>query len=498
MKNILSNKIDDKMNLFKEIFNGAEDVIFRDVQLGKETEIRIGIIFIDGLVNGDFISEYIIQALLIKEDVISQAAKKGRLELYGTITKEALAASEVKDSKELDTMVKAVLSGDTLILIDNEEKGVIVSTRQYPNRSVDEPKTETVVRGPRDGFTESFKMNTSLIRRRIKDTELKLKIHSIGRRSKTSVGVMYIDDIVNTELLEEVNKRLESIDIDAVLDSSTLEYLIEDNYLTVFPQMENTERPDAAVASIYEGRIAIVVDNSPFVLLVPATMGTLLQSSEDYYTRWTEASAIRLLRIIAVFLSLLAPSLYIAITAYHPGLLPTRLIYFLAASRVNVPFPAVVEATLMELTMELLREGGTRMAGPIGSTVGIVGGLIIGQAAVEAGVVSPLMIIIVAITSISSFAIPTYEISAAFRICRFAFIAMAAVLGLYGIMLGLIFLASHLSNLSSFGISFTSPYSGAGSNQKDYKDTVIKAPLQFLDLRPLFTFPKDKRRMKRR
>ena len=236
--------------------------------------------------------------------------------------------------------------------------------------------------------------------------------------------------------------------------------------------------------------------NSPFALIVPATMGTLIQSSEDYYERWSQTTIIRIIRIIAMFLSFTAPALYIAITAYHPGLLPTKLIYFLAASRINVPFPSVVEAILMELTMELLREAGTRVSGPIGSTIGIVGGLIIGQAAVDAGIVSPLMIIIVAVTTISTFAIPSYEMATGFRTVRFTFIALAGVLGLYGVVLGIIVLLSHFIILSSFGIPFTSPFSGLGIEEGDLKDTLVKAPIQRLWLRPGFTNPKNKRRMR--
>ncbi|NLV87994.1 MAG: spore germination protein, partial [Tissierellia bacterium] len=283
---------------------------------------------------------------------------------------------------------------------------------------------------------------------------------------------------------------------DSIPDSSVLESLIEDNYLSPFPQIESTERPDAVAASLYEGRVALIVDNSPFALILPATFGTLLQSSEDHYSRWAESSFVRLIRLFAVALTVLSPSLYVAVTAYHPGLLPTILTYYLAASRINVPFPAVVEATLMELTLELLRESGTRISGPIGTTVGIVGGLIIGQAAVEAGIVSPLMIIIVAVTTISSFAIPSYELGVGFRLWRFILIACASVLGLYGIVLGIIVLLTHLVRLNSFGVPYTSPYSGLGISEGELKDTLIKAPTQHLQQRPSFTSPRNKIRMR--
>jgi spore germination protein len=319
----------------------------------------------------------------------------------------------------------------------------------------------------------------------------------VGTRSKTDVAILYIEDIADDNLVSEVRRRIDAVDIDAVLDSSILEHLIEDDYKSLFPQIDNTERPDTVAASLYEGRVAIIVDNSPFVLIVPGTLGTLLQSTEDYYSRWSEGTLLRLIRFVAVLLATLSPALYIAITAYHPGLLPTRLVYYVGASRVNVPFPAVIEATIMELTMELIRQAGTRISGPIGSTIGIVGGLIIGQAAVEAGIVSNLMIIIVAITTIATFAIPSYELGSALRICKFGFIFLSGIFGLYGIMLGVILLFSHIVILNSFGIPLSSPYSGLGIEQGDLKDTFVKGPIQSLWQRPGFTKPKNIKRMKR-
>lgn len=245
-----------------------------------------------------------------------------------------------------------------------------------------------------------------------------------------------------------------------------------------------------------EGRVGLVVDNTPFVLIVPATLGTLMQSSEDYYTRWVIASIIRIIRYIAAFVAVLSPALYIAITAFHPGLLPTRLAFYLAATRINVPFPAVVEAFIMELTIEFIREAGTRISGPIGTTIGIVGGLIIGQAAVEAGIVSPLMIIIVALTTIASFTLPSQELTSGLRFYRFIIMILSAILGLYGVMLGLIIMVTHMVNLNSFGVPFASPFSGVGLKTGDLKDVLVRLPKRQSKYRPDFTFPQDKRRIK--
>ncbi|HFL3828584.1 TPA: spore germination protein [Clostridioides difficile] len=495
---MLSKDLNKNVENLKDIFKDCGDISFRFIEIGNNHKTQACFVFSDGLIDKHLISEYAIQLLLTNSETEEFNIVKFKSKLLDTLAKESIAIPEVEEEDNIDKIVDAILSGETAFLVDRVDKALLLSGRGWPTRGVGEPETETVVRGPRDGFSETLKINMTLVRRRIRDPKLKIKKGQIGRRSKTDIGIMYIEDIANDELVKEVYRRLDHIDIDGILDSSALEYLIEDNYLSPFPQIENTERPDTVAAALYEGRVAILVDNTPFALIVPATVGTLLQSSEDYYSRWTIASFIRLIRLIAGFLAILAPALYIAITSFHPGLIPTRLTYYVAASRINVPFPAVVEAFLMEITIELLRESGTRISGPIGTTIGIVGGLIIGQAAVEAGIVSPLMIIIVAITTIAAFALPSYELASGLRFCRFIFMVLAAIFGLYGIMLGVVLLSTHLVRLNSFGIPFTSPYSGLGMKEGDLKDTLIKAPIQYLQFRPKFTFPKNKRRIRKR
>ncbi len=492
----IDKDLNKNIQLLKDTFKDCDDIVYRNFYIGKDGEIALLFIYVDGLIDKPLLSEYVIQSLSDEEDIEKPIGVNVKSHIFNIIANEDIALSELKEEVEMGKIIDAILSGETALFIDGIDRAIILSTRGWPSRSVDEPETETVVRGPREGFTESLKVNTSLVRRRIKDPKLKIKMTKVGKRSKTGVAIMYIEDIVQNQLVEEVNKRIGKVDIDAILDSTMLENLIEDDYLSPFPQIENTERPDSVAASLYEGRVALVVDNSPFALIIPATIGTLMQSSEDYYGRWAITSTIRIIRYIAAFIALLAPSLYIAITSFHPGLLPTRLAYYVAATRVNVPFPAFLEAFLMELTIELLREAGTRMAGPIGTTIGIVGGLIIGQAAVDAGIVSPLMIIIVAVTTIASFTLPSYDLATGLRLYRFILMICAAILGLYGIMLGFLIMLTHLVKLNSFGIPFTSPYSGLGLEEGDLKDTLVKAPIQKLKRRPTFTFPKNKRRLR--
>ncbi len=492
----ISENINENISYIENLFEGCYDIVFRNIEVGEVLPVKMSFVYIDGLIDKNFLSEYGVGSLIQEEEIKSLTEQGYRTTVLEAVLKEGLATSEVVEEEDLDKALDMMMSGDTLLFINNSDKVLIIGSRITPARGVDEPSTEAAIRGPRDGFIESLKINTSLVRRRIKDTNLKIEVKPIGKRSKTNVGILYIKDIVNPDLIGEVKRRLMTIDIDAILDSTILEQLIEDRPLSPFPQIENTERPDSAASALYEGRVVLLVDNSPFALMIPGTIGTMLQSTEDYYTRWMEATAIRLIRLLAVLLVLLPSSLYVAMTAYHPGILPTKLMYFLAASRIDVPFPPLLEAFIMELTMELLRESGTRYSGPIGTTIGIVGGLIIGQAAVDAGIVSPLMIIIVAISTIASFAIPTYEFSAALRLLKFFLIILAGILGLFGIMTGLLFIVIHLVTINSFGVPYTSPYSGLGVLD-DLKDTLIKAPPRELWQRPKFTFPLNKQRMKR-
>lgn len=493
----VSKDIEITLDYIKGRFKDCDDLIYRRLEIGQDYGVKLAFLMIDGLVGTKDVADFAIENLVLEGDMDVLGLESYKDSIIDYLTKKGVTSADIKEEEDMEVILNMIMSGDTVLIIDGIDTAIIIASRGWASRSVSEPVTETVIRGPREGFTENLRTNTALVRRRIKDTRFKIKQYSIGVRSKTNVALLYIEDIVDDKLLNEVKKRILNIDIDAILDSSILEHLIEDDYLSIFPQVENTERPDSVAASLYEGRVALIVDNSPFVLLMPATIGTLLQSSEDHYNRWLETSVVRVIRIIAVLLSLLGSGLYISIISYHPGLLPSTLLYYIAASRINVPFPAVIEAGLMELTMEIIRQAGTRISGPIGSTVGIVGGLIIGQAAVEAGIVSNLMIIVVALTTICSFAIPSYELASALRVCKFGFIVLAGVLGLYGVMIGIILIISHLVILNSFGVPFSSPISGLGIEEGDLKDTLVKAPIQRLWLRPGYTHPKDKCRMGR-
>ncbi|MBF8982477.1 spore germination protein [Lutibacter sp. B2] len=483
------------LEIIKEYIGGSKDVIFREFTIGNE-KIKCGAIYTEGLANQDLVSEHILKNLMLLSRMAEIKTHTIKQKIYELLKNMTISATDISEIEDINKAIDAILSGDTVLILENHDKVLVVASKGWPMRGVGEPSTETVVRGPRDGFTETMRVNTALVRRRIRDPKFKVKQMQVGRRSKTDIAIMFIEETVNKDVLEMVKERLDKIDIDVILESGYIEQLIEDNWKSPFPQIQHTQRPDVVAAAIYEGRVAIVVDNTPFVLLAPSTAVTFLQSPEDYNERFFIGSAIRILRVISIIMALFMPGLYIAITSYHPGMLPTDLALYIAGSRMNVPFPAFIEAFIMEAALELLREAGIRLPGAIGATIGIVGGLVLGQAAVEAGIVSPLMVIIVALTAIAGYSAPNYSFAISFRLLRFMLMALAGFLGLYGIILGSIIILTHLCTLKSFGVPYLSPIVAGEMTLKDFKDVFVRAPIHMMKTRPQFLHRSDSTRLK--
>lgn len=482
MRRVLKGDVNKDLNknitYIKDILQNNSDVVFREFLCGN---FQCWLIYIDGLADKTLLNDYVIESLMLESSHITKSEE---------IKERILTVSDLKEETDMNKCIDSILSGDTVLFIEGLSNFYILATRAWPNRGVGEPANETSVRGSREGFTETIRFNTALVRRRIRDKGLKSVPKSIGVRSKTDVVIMYIEDIVNYDALNELMERLSDINIDSISDSGQLEQLIEDDQWSLFPQIQLTERPDVVSSSLLEGRIAILVDNSPFALLVPTIFANFFQSPDDYYQRWIYSSSVRIIRLLSIVISMLATPLYVAITSYHTSIIPTRLAYSIAASREGVPFPSFIEAIIMEISLALLMEAIIRLPRPIGATIGIVGGLVIGQSAVSAGIVSPIMIIIVALTAITSFTTTNYEISFAFRIIRFTFIIMASTLGLYGIALGCMVTLAHLTKLESFGISYLSPI--VNLDKGDIKDTIVKYPIRFFTKRPQYMKTGDK------
>lgn len=488
----LPRQLDQALNLLRSILDNCDDFTVRELTLGVR-KIKAAVTYIEGLVDSPLVIEGILQALVADVREGPAGAYDDSQKAFQRVKDVALSVGGVNTETDTRELVLALLSGQCGILVNGQAEALTADVRSLPRRAISEPSTESIIRGPREGFVELLRVNTGLVRKHVNSPDLKLKQLRLGKRGHNVIAVMYMAGIANPGLVEEVFRRLRSIDIDSVYESGYVEQLIEDDWLSLFPQIDATERPDAVAARLLEGKVAIFTANTPVALVVPATLDSLMHSPEDYYQRWQVASSVRFLRFAATLLALVLPSLYIALTSYHVEMIPTLLALAIGATRQAVPFPAFVEAFMMEGALELLREAGVRLPSPIGQTIGIVGGLVIGEAAVRANLVSPAMVITVALTAISSFAIPNYAAAMAFRLARFFLMILSSILGLYGLMLGLLAILAHLSALKSFGVSYLAPW--APLDLKDMKDTLVRPPLPTLKRRPSFLRTGDHVRM---
>jgi hypothetical protein len=471
----LSANLDENVQALHTIYTDCPDVVFRSFSIGGKTMAML--LYIEGLSNRDSIEHYVLSPLMQEA-----SAEFGDLR---RILEQRIPVSNVKTIMTFTDCIEQISAGSPVILIDQQSSGLSLSMAMMEKRAIEEPSAEPVVRGPREGFTETLSVNISLLRRRLRSPKLKMQQIKIGRYTQTEVVLAYIEGIADPTLIEEAGNRLRRIDIDGVLESSYIEELIEDNSFSLFPQVLNTERPDVALAYLLEGHVVILVNGTPSVLIAPITIYSLLQSAEDYYQRFLYSTAIRWLRYGALVISLLLPSLYVAVLSFHQEMVPTSLFYSIAKSREEIPFPVVVEALIMEVTFEALREAGVRLPKQVGAAVSIVGALVIGQAAVSAGIVSAPMVMVVAITGISSFMIPRYSAGIALRLLRFPIMLLAGMLGLLGIMLGVTAIIVHMCTLRSFGVPYLSPL-GPMKGQ-DMKDVLMRGPLWMLNKRPHLT-----------
>ncbi|MEV5026783.1 spore germination protein [Paenibacillus sp. LPE1-1-1.1] len=482
----LSTKLAENEEMLREIFQACSDIVFRPISSNP----RVLLIYTDGLIDTKTLDKVVLSPILFNE---TTRGLNGDLTSGRIIQEQMVAISQIQTVSTVGDVSDGILKANIVLLVDGENKALIADLKGFEKRTVEEPAGEASIRGPRDGFTETLRINTSLIRRRIRSPKLKMESVTIGQVSQTDIVLVYIDGIVSNTILEEVRKRIERIQIDGVLESGFIEEFIEDTPWSPFPQIQNTERPDIVCASLLEGKVAIIVDNTPFALILPMTFWTGLQAVEDYYERSIYTTFVRFVRYSLLNIALLLPSLFVALSTYHQQLIPTNLLVSIANSREGVPFPTFVETLLMEFMFEGLREAGIRMPKAVGSAVSIVGALVIGQAAVQAGIVSAPVVIVVATTGIASFAIPRYNFGAAYRLLRFPMLILAGMLGLYGIISGLLLMIIHLLGLRSFGIPYMSPVAPLIS--QNLKDVFIRAPRWSMNERPAFFSGANKKRI---
>ncbi|MBO5238598.1 MAG: spore germination protein [Lachnospiraceae bacterium] len=477
----------------KTLFSKCDDIVEKEFQFLRQNQtIRAYMVYIDGLTDSEMLQDNVIAPLQRKkweqEENIFQAFFHSEIDV-----------ADLKEETSFDKVINYILKGDTALFIDGYAKVIIISSKKLPTRGVEESKAESVMRGPRDSFNESLRTCTALIRRRIKDPKCKIEQEKFGERSRTDYALIYMEDLVQEGLVEEIKAELDSYKTDAIYDSGMLEHFMNRKWYSPFPLIQSTERPDKVASSILEGRVAIVVDNSPEVLLLPATFNTFFQASDDYYNQWSVATFARILRYIASILAIGLPGFYIAITSFHLEMLPTELLLAIAQARSSITFPIVVEVLLMELEFELLREAGIRLPGPMGNTIGIVGGLIVGQAAVEAGLVSTIVVIVVALGALASFTIPNESFASAYRLLKFFLILVSAIWGLYGFVLGMLMIAIHLSGLTSYGVPYMVPaVSTASGRYESVRDFILRLPIYTMKKRPVFTKEGQRNRMRKK
>lgn len=477
----LDGHLDQTIDAMMRLFGGNDDFGMRRFHVfGRYPAVMFyySTMIDQTMVNGHILKPFMyVPHHLEKQDIEFHQLKE-------VLLQDSIFHSDLVMESQFSKLVDSVLCGKTVVVIDGMEEAFVIGTRNIEQRAIDQPATEQVIRGPREGFIEPIATNIALLRYRLQTTDLHINTMEIGRRTKSKVAVCYLEGIANPDLLKEVKRRLSAIDIDGIMDSGYLEQFIEDNHLSPFPQVQYTERPDKVAANLLEGRVAILVDGSPLALVVPTVFSQFYQTVEDYTERFLLMSAIRLARLVALVFSLVFPSLYVAIISFNPELIPTEFAVAVAGGRAGVPFPAIIEVLVIEVSMEVLREATIRLPQQVGGALSIVGVLVIGQAAVAAGFASPITVVIIALTTIGSFATPAYNAALALRLLRFPLIIMAGIFGLYGVMIGLILIANHLLSLKSFGVPYLSPL--VPGNFQGMKDLLIRGPLWWMTKRPSF------------
>lgn len=488
----LTGNYDADLAAIKQAIGSNDDLHFREYEI-TGLGVRTVLIYIDGMQEAQLIDTQVMQVLMggdVASDMKGSLPAADKLTAY--LKQQILPVTEMTEITEKRYLKEMILTGYTALLIEGMASALLVGMPRGKTRSITEPTSEALLRGPRLGFTEALSENTSMLRRQGRTELMEIKKYTVGNVLKRDLAVVYMKTIVNPDLLQEVEKRIAKIDLDFIAESGYVEQLIEDDILSPFQQAQNTERPDRVISGIMEGRIALLLDGTPFALIVPVTFSMLLQSPEDYYERWMAGSLLRLLRFFAAFMSLMIPSLYISFISFHPGLIPTELAITIIETRQRVPFPSLIEILVLEVSIEILREAGVRLPKPIGSAMGIVGGLIIGEAAVQAGIVSPFLVIVVSVTAIASFSIPMYSAGITLRMLRFVGMFFAAALGILGTILFFLLICSHLTKLKSFGVPYVTPISPI--RLRDWKDLFIRAPLTLMKLRPEMIKAERKRR----
>ncbi|MTT30773.1 spore germination protein [Terrilactibacillus sp. BCM23-1] len=458
-----------------DVYSDCSDLITRSFSIGKQSKDNAFLLYIEGTSNSEELDKVVLKPLLSISEWDHSLEK----------VIESISVGQLKQLTTYEDIYNQLSNGNPILILDQIPVALSFGLTAWVTRGIEDPTSEVVVRGPREGFVESLRINTSLIRKRLRTPQLKIKSKVMGEYSKTQIAIAYLDGVCDPGLLKEVENRLNKIKLEGVLESGVLEEYLQDNRYSPFTQLLSTERPDTLCGNLLEGRVGILVEGTPFCLVLPTTFTAFIQAAEDYSQGFYITTLLRILRFLFLGIALLGPSFYIAVMTFHQEMVPTTLLLTIAQTREQVPFPALFEALLMEVTFEALREAGVRLPKQVGSAVSIVGALVIGQAAIQAGLVSPTMVIVVASTGIASFMIPHYNAAITIRMLRFPVMFISSFLGFLGLIMAVIVIIIHLCSLRSFGVPYLEPY--APFKKSGFKDSIIRAPTWKQKNRPHFT-----------
>lgn len=475
----LSSSLEDNIKTLQELFKDDDTLIIRRFQNVLNKNNRFCIFFTDGMIKSTMLNDNILKPILETKTLDI------KLNIIDAVMNHVLSTCNVKKATDFNELIDAIVRGDTVLIAEGSSEALTIDSKGWQTRSITEPESEKILRGPREGFTESLLMNLTMVRRRISSNKLKFKMSTLGRQTHTKICISYVDGIVNKQILKEVNKKLKQIDIDGIFGSGSIVEFLKDSPYSPFKTIGGTERPDVVSGKLLEGHIAIFVDGTPFVLTIPYVFIEYFQSDEDYYISFYFASINRILRILSFIITISAPALYVSLTCFHQEMIPNAFIKSIAAARQGVPFTTVIEMLLLLISFEILRETGTRMPSFEGTAISVVGGLVLGSAAVDARIVSAPVVIIVAITAVTGLITP--KLKGPVILIRFLLLFVSSIIGFFGYIFGIVAVLIHLFQLRSFGV----PYMLGTTNFKpdDMKDTIIRAPWNLIRFRSKFIAP---------
>ena len=472
----------------KELFSKSSDVLVRPIQI-NQNGITFSIFCVDGLINSELMDEGIFQSMLADKNL--EKCKTQR-EVMDYLQSGGAYHVFTKEESDYALLIKYVLSGMVAFLFDAEEKAIVYDIRMFEKRSVSEPTEEAVIKGAKDAFIEVMRVNTALIRRRVRSEHLVVESLTAGKLSKTDMSLIYLTDVADMATVNKIRDVIKEIDIDNISTPAFIEEYLIENKKSLFPQIMYTQRPDRISANLTDGRIALVVDGFPFVYLLPCQLPMLMQSPEDYANHFYIGSSLRMLRYIAMIVTMFLPAFYIAATTYQNQMLPVQLALSTQAAKQNVPFSSSSEVLGLLLSFEILIEAGLRLPKTVGTAMSILGGVVVGQAAVTANVLSPLVVVIVSLAGIAGFIVPNQDLSSGIRVVRFIFAVIAAVGGFFGLAVGLILLLTHLCSLDNYGVAYLAPF--VDMDESNHKDTLFRFPIKYFTKRPHGIAPNNRRK----